>query len=136
MKILAAAMFLSSLAGVKAAPPAIDYDRILAVIAEVEGGKWGESGGPCQISYSAWSQHSRFAYQLSGTRAHCMVVLKTHIAWLSACIVRSGAKLTPEAIGTAWRFGYERARTLKFKSDYGQRVANLYFDRDFTKGIP
>lgn len=136
MKHLAALLLMCFCRPVKAAHPPIDSERMLAVLAEMEGGAWGKPGGPAQISYIAWAQHSPHAYQMSGNRDACLPILRAHLAWLLRNLSAYGGKPTPHDLAIAWRRGLAAASTLKWRDEYGTRAANLYADADFATLIP
>lgn len=104
----------------------IDLGRMIEAIAQVEGGSWTDAGGACQISYAAWSDNCKFSYQLSRTKDFAIPVYESHLRWIIAQLRRHGAKVTPEAVALCWRWGFEGARAMRFRGEYGTRCQNLY----------
>lgn len=128
MKLLACAAFLSIFPSMRAAQPAIDKDRLLAAIFEIEQGEWKNPGGRGNISYSAWSDSSDLPYQASGNESLAMPVYRKHLEKLTSQLRAAGVRVNPQTLGTCWRWGFEGARRRHWKSDQGDRTANLYYD--------
>ena len=135
MKLLACSAFLIFFPAVKPVP-AIDTERLIAVLCEVEQGRWGSPGGAANMSYYAWEQHSRLAYQLSASREHALPVYREHLKTLRQQILDQHKEPTVVALSTAWLLGFDGALRQRLASDYGTRCLNLYSDKTFTKPIP
>ncbi len=138
MKALAAVALLSIFPSMRAAPPAgIDADRLLSAIAEIEQGAWGKPGGPCNLSYSAWTDAAPdLPYYMSANEAVAMPVYRLHLKRLSTELAANGVKVNPQTLGTAWRWGITGARRRHWTSDQGQRTANLYDDLKAVRAAP
>jgi hypothetical protein len=132
MKALAISLFLSMVPTVKPSPPAIDFDRLITAIAELEQGDPKKPGGRCNISYSAWSDASTLPYYASANEAQAMPVYRAHLAKLALSLTRAGAPVTAQTLGTAWRWGFTGAQRRHWKSDSGVRTSNLYHDKSFN----
>lgn len=111
---------------------AVNYDRLLACIAEIEQGDPKNAGNISNISYSAWETAAPdIPYHMSANEAICLPICKKHLAWLSAELRKVGCRVNAQTLGTCWRHGFTGARRLGFKCDQGQRTANLYADASF-----
>ena len=126
-----AALFLALCGVGKSAP--LDFERVLRCISAEEQGRWGRPGGACNISYGAWADRAPgMAYQMSGDEAAAMPIYRLHLQWLADQLAQHRIPVTPETLGTGWRWGLTKAVMLKGRSDYGRRTSNLYFDKGFS----
>ena len=119
------------LAVLPAMTPKLDHDRLLRVIASVEGGKAGDLGGSMHLSYSSWTQHTKHPYQLSKTESYARNIASIHLSWLIRSLKDIGIEPSAHNLGVAWRRGLSRAQELHFKDEYGTRIENLYLDPSF-----
>lgn len=106
----------------------VDYARLISAIAEIEQGRWGEPGGICNIGYTAWSDASDLPYQASGNPEQAIRVYYRHLDSLSRRLRAAQIPVTPDTLGTCWRWGFSGAQRRHWKSDQGQRTQNLYAD--------
>ena len=110
----------------------LDYDRLLACIAQQENGDPKKPGGLWNIGYSAWEKVAPdIPYHMSANEAICVEVCKKHLDWLSKELLKVGCRVNAQTIGTCWLKGFTGARRVKFVSEYGKRVSNLYHDPTF-----
>lgn len=129
MKSLLAILLLAGPA--HAASPTIDNERMVRVLVEIEGGKWTDFGGAAHMGFSAWSQHSAHAYQLSTHREYAMPEYLRHIEWTVKWLKVYGVPPTPKNVALVWRFGMDGAKRRAWRGDYGDRSAALYADTSF-----
>ena len=118
--------------------PAIDRERMLLCIAEVESAnRWvvGTKGErtPWQITREVWAKHAQASdfprcEILPRTSRH---VAECHLADVITFLARNGYPVTPGYIAMVWRLGSKGCNG-RLKSgrlpDSAQRVANLYND--------
>ena len=104
----------------------VDLPKLISVLIELEGGKWGDDyGGAARISYSSWSDRSPLSYQLSKHREYAMPVYLAHLRWIEKQLVREKRKVTPFNLGIVWRRGLQGAKRLEWKDDYATRCQKL-----------
>lgn len=111
--------------------PAVDADRMIRVLVEMEGGEPTDFGGAAHLQHSTWSQHSKLAYQLSRRPEYALPVYRLHLAWLERTLAKNGVRPTPRALALCWRWGFEGAKRARFKGEYGDRAAALFADAGF-----
>ncbi len=112
----------------------LDYDRMIRVLIAIEGGKWNSNsspGGAARISYSAWSDRTKHAYQLAMNLTYGMTVYRLHLAWIERTLLADGFNPTVNNVAVVWRRGYAKAKEIGFADEYGDRAENLYTDRSF-----
>lgn len=111
----------------------LDVDRLIQCIIHVEAGSWGAEGGAGNMLYAAWSDSSDLSYQASRNEALALPVYRKHIIEKIIPQLKSfNCKITPQTVASCWRWGVRGARKLGFKSKDGERVSNLYFDKEFN----
>lgn len=123
---------LLSVLPVKSAEP--DLNRMIRVLISIEGGKWNhptDHGGAGHISYSAWEDYTRQAYQLAMTEQYALPIYRRHLQSLIDQLKAIHIPVTPHNLGLAWRWGFTGAQRLNFIGEYGDRCAALYFDQSF-----
>ena len=109
----------------------LDFNRMVRVQSALEGGKESDLGGPAHISYAAWSDHTRHAYQLSKTKEKAENIYRLHLAWIVNTLEGHGEPPSPHNLAVVWRRGMTEARSRKFRDEYGTRASNLYYDKTF-----
>lgn len=128
MKAVLASLFLAMAAPTEAKP--FDIERMIEATAQIEGGKWGEPGGICCLSYIAWEQHRPgIAYQLSGNREYVLPVYREHMRWIIAQLSKHRINVTPATVYTCWRSGLEGGvKILRTRGvpEQSVRCENLY----------
>lgn len=115
------------------AAPAIDADRMLAAIAQVENWKRGTVGsageyGPYQIIPSVWRRYSRQSAWSASPAEHHRVASR-HLEDVRKLLAAAGHAVTPFSIGLAWNAGPTAAirGTAPARSrDYAARARNVY----------
>lgn len=120
------------------ATAALDEDRLLATIAEIEcPGGWDGRTGPAgeasvwQITPRVWRQHMgtqpfRDAWNVLDAE-RCA---RLHLRWLAAGLQRHGYTPTPARLALAWNLGLTGALRREARlTDYARRAANLYAAR-------
>ncbi len=126
MRAIVASILLAMSPATKAEP--VDYPTLIRAIGEIEQGAWGKPGGTCNIMYAAWSDASPLSYVASGNESQAMPVYFKHLDKLSSQLRAAGVWVNPQTLGTCWRWGFDGARRRHWKSDQGERTANLYAD--------
>lgn len=125
------AVILFSLAVMVKAAPAVNVDRLIETICQIEDGHWGKPGGRGNMLYRAWSDSSDLPYYASANESLAMPVYRRHIAKIAAELRLYRVPVNAQTIGTCWRWGVEGARRRKWSSDQGQRTQNLYDDKSW-----
>ena len=106
-------------------PEEIDVNRMLVVIAQLEGGDPNALGGAYCIARGTWQDRTAMPYESSREPRVCAYVARDQVAWIIGVLRNAKRKPTPAAVASVWRYGftgYLRGRPL----DYGRRAANLY----------
>jgi len=130
-------IFLAMAPTISVAPTrkALDYDRVVKCLIEVEATPWDAPGGALGWTRKAWSEDGGVSPYADACRWKIAVPaakrrLYRHSVWLA----KHGYTVTVERLGQAWRHGLAGsvgAIEPSKDADYGQRVANLYNDESF-----
>ena len=107
----------------------VDYDRLLACIIQVENHSWTTAGGAYAITEGAWREVTALPYRLAKTAHVARQVAHLILARRESGLRLKDIAITPESLATAWRWGLTGAIRRKGKSEYGQRVSNLFYDK-------
>jgi len=123
-RFLTAALFLCapSLRG------EVEPERMIRALAAVENGQPDDLGGECHMREAAWSDRTKLPYYLSRNPAHARNVYRLHLVWLARQLTRAGVRITPQSVATCWRYGVAGAKRRGFRSEYADRVANIYHE--------
>lgn len=107
MNPLLAALFLGVVTAVRA--EAIDVDRMIDAIVQIEGHAVNDLGGPGRMLRGTWYDRTRLPYDRSRDPEFCRPVYRAHVRWIMEQFRREGIKSTPESVYLAWRRGVEGA---------------------------
>jgi hypothetical protein len=118
----------------------LDAVAFLEAIAAVETGHqaWrvGPAGerGRCQFLRATWQRYTNadFAAWASHDSELVRRVERAHLGFLLRLLVQPGQVPDPALLAAGWR--WERGAIAQVRSDYAQRVANLYWDAVARKG--
>lgn len=128
MKALLAGLVLILHPTMNAKPP-LDLDRMIEAVSQIEGGKWGQPGGPCCIGYSAWSQHTNLPFQASMHPETALPVYREHLEWIIYNLPKHHCPVTAATVYLCWRRGLHGAVAILRKIEMPEqatRCQNLY----------
>ena len=106
--------------------PAINYPRLLRAIAAVEGHRWSDEGGAIAWTQRAWVEDCSWPYAYAKNRELSMKIAEQRLERLR-CYLRT---MNIATVANLWRYGLTATKQGRV-GNYGQRVANLYYDRSF-----
>lgn len=113
------------------ASPAINYERLIWSIGQVEsGGRWDIEGGALQFTRQTWEEVAHLLpYRLAQFEPQAVIIASAILHRNAAICIRFGVEPTPGLLASSWRHGLsgamKRAKRGKV-SDYETRVMNLY----------
>lgn len=120
---------------------AIDENKLLRALAEIESGNQDDAIGPCgeisayQLMKYNWRKHTSLPYSYASNRVIAREVARKHLRAVKADMLAARPDMTDEMLnnpfllGIAWKYGPRGIKPLTdAKIDYGSRVSNLYGD--------
>ena len=114
----------------------VDLHRLIRCLEEVEGGQWNWPGGKLRISRAFWHDHGKTGYihACDPTKARETVArgLAKYVHDLAGSDVEPSVQLLARCYNMGWNGAMHDP---KAKSDYAERVANLYFDPSFKEAL-
>lgn len=113
--------------------PAIDYDRVIRCILELEGTPWSKPGGALCFQPGTWQEETSLPYRLASNSPQARIVAKQRLARFAALAISHGLTPTPRYLLDVWRFPTFALHNLARdrSCDYAQRGANLFNDPTF-----
>lgn len=113
----------------------IDLHRLIRCLEEVEGGQWNWPGGKLRVSRAFWHDHSLpiYNYRQATDPAVAHEVVARGLTHYVAELTRLGHEPTVQMLARCYNMGWNGAmHDPKAKSEYAERVNNLYTDKDFN----
>ena len=113
-------------------PEVVDLHRLIRCLEEIEGGQWNWPGGKLRISRAFWHDHGKSSYihACDPTKAR-ETVARAFAKYLHDC-EQFKIEPTVKYLARCYNLGWNGAvHDPKAKSDYADRVANLYYDPSF-----
>ena len=114
---------------------AIDLHRLIRCLEEVEGGQWNWPGGKLRVSRAFWHDHSlpRYNYRQSTDPDIAREVVARGLTHYVGELTRMGHEPSVHLLARCYNMGWNGAmHDPKAKSEYAERVNNLYTDKDFN----
>jgi len=115
---------------------AIDLHRLIRCLEEIEGGQWNWPGGKLRISRAFWYDHGKSSYihACDPTKAR-ETVARAFAKYLHDC-EQFKIEPTVKFLARCYNLGWNgAAHDPEAKSDYADRVANLYYDPSFKEDV-
>ena len=116
---------------------AIDLHRLIRCLEEIEGGQWNWPGGKLCISRDTWydaGSKKSYIHACDPTVAREVAARLLTIA--DAYLRKHDIEPTVKLLALRWKHGLEgMIRHKDDKSDYADRVANLYYDPSFKEDV-
>lgn len=115
---------------VKAVAQPINLHRLIRCLEEVEQGQWNHVGGKLCISRALWHDHGgRFNYRQASDPSVAREVAARALTHYIAELLALNHEPTVQMLAKCWNMGWSGAMGhLQAKSDYAERVNNLYTD--------
>jgi hypothetical protein len=115
----------------------IDLHRLIRCLEEVEGGQWNWPGGKLCISRDTWydaGSKKSYIHACDPTVAREVAARLLTIA--DGHLRKHDIEPTVKLLALRWKHGLEgMIRHKDDKSDYADRVANLYYDPSFKEEV-
>lgn len=112
----------------------VDFDRVIRVLEQLEGGKWDAPGGGLCWTQAAWASETKLPYILAQRRPQSCIIARQRLERHADYLRRFGVPVTATILCESWRHGLtgalKRWKHAKF-SAYAQRGWSLYDDKDF-----
>ena len=109
-----------------------DMRRLVRCLEEVEGGQWHHPGGKLCFTHGTWQSHSKLPYIQACNPTVAREVAATVLIHHEARLLKEERVPTVRTMALCWRYGYDGAKATQDKEKYGERVANLYADKEFN----
>lgn len=122
-------MIVTMIAAAALAPaPAVDVDRFLTCIVQIEGHAWTDPGGAYAIQRDTWRDYTRLPYAAASIKGHADVVAARHLAWLARSLADEGWPVNAYTLAGCWRWGFTgfKQRANAGRVDYAARFWQLY----------
>lgn len=113
----------------------IDLHRLIRCLEEVEGGQWNWPGGKLRVSRAFWHDHSlpRYNYRQSTDPDIAREVVARGLTHYIGELTRMGHEPSVHLLARCYNMGWNGAmHDPKAKSEYAERVNNLYTDKEFN----
>lgn len=113
----------------------IDLHRLIRCLEEVEGGQWNWPGGKLRVSRAFWHDHSLplYNYRQSTDPTIAREVVSRGLTHYIGELTRMGHEPTVQLLARCYNMGWNGAmHDPKAKSEYAERVNNLYTDKGFN----
>ena len=108
-----------------------DMRRLVRCLEEVEGGQWHHPGGKLCFTHATWNANSKLPYIQACNPTVAREVAATVLIHHEGRLLKEDRIPTVRTMALCWRYGYDGAQTTQDKEQYGERVANLYNDKEF-----
>lgn len=114
---------------VESAPAKIDYQRLIGVLEQIEGGSNLKPGGSLCWTRAAWQEETHLPFHFAQQPAASHLFAYKRLIRLASILRKEGISVTPYSLACLWRHGLTGTLTLfsaGMASDYGMRAAALY----------
>ena len=114
---------------------AIDLHRLIRCLEEVEGGQWNWPGGKLRVSRAFWHDHSLplYNYRQSTDPTIAREVVARGLTHFVSELTHLGHEPSVHLLARCYNIGWNGAmHDVNAKSEYAERVNNLYLDKEFN----